>query len=213
MKTTTTSLKTKLLSPYFGELPEWFDKYELPVGYDFLLDQDLERFCKRVKATLEIDCDIEWGSTKVSDFRCALGLIYADELKGYDFWGTVDLDMVFGDVKKWFPDDMVSQYDVVSNHDTYVSGPFTLYRNSPEVNNLFKEFPLWKEKMTGETNGWVEQEYSKLLEDSGLRYKYMSEQGDYTDTTSKLVKKDGKLYQYGNEIAMFHFRRRKQWPL
>lgn len=210
---TTTSLKIKLLSPYFGELPEWYDKYQSPEGYDFLLDQDLEGFRKRVKDVLGIDCPIEWGSTKVSDYRCALGLLYAKELEGYDYWGTVDLDMVFGDTKKWFPDEMVSQFDVVSNHDTYVSGPFTLYKNSDEVNNLFKSYHGWQDKMVGGTNGWVEQEYSNLLEASGLKYKYMSEQGDYTDTTTRLEKRDGKLYQYGNEIAMFHFRRRKNWPL
>ena len=67
------SYRIKLLSPYFGELPEWYDQYEPPVGYDFLLDQDLEGFKKRVKDVLGIDCPIEWGSTKVSDYRCALG--------------------------------------------------------------------------------------------------------------------------------------------
>jgi hypothetical protein len=207
------SLKIKLLSPYFGELPEWYDKYKPPKGFDFLLDRDLEGFKERVKATLGIDCPIAWGSSKVCDYRCALGLLYAKELEGYDFWGTVDLDMVFGDVKEWFPDSLLEQYDVISNHDTYVSGPFSLYRNSLEVNTLFKNCSDWREQMQGETNGWVEKTFSRELEKSGLRYKYMSEQGDYTDTTSKLVKKDGKLYQYGKELAMFHFRRRKAWPL
>jgi hypothetical protein len=207
------SLKIKLLSPYFGELPSWMEFYEHPKGFDFLLDQDLEGFCKRVKATLGIDCPITWGSTKVCDYRCTLGLLYAKELEGYDYWGTVDLDMVFGDVKKWFPDSLIKKYDVISNHFNYVSGPFSLYRNTERVNNLFKNCADWKDQMQGGTNGWVEKTFSRELEKSGLKYKYVSYQGDYTDTTSKLVKKDGKLYQYGKEIPLFHFRRRKQWPL
>jgi hypothetical protein len=209
------SSKTKLLIvPFFGQLPEWYDKYEKPEGYDLLLDQDLEGFKKRVKSVLGIDCGIKPGTGKVWDFRPALGLLYAKEAKGYDFWGHTDLDCVYGNVDKWVTDEFLSGLDIHSNHNTYVCGCWTLYRNTDEVNNLFKKFSGWKDKMQGsEANGWVESEYSRTLEKSGLRYKYTFWQGNPYTETPNLKKENGKLYQDGEEIMMFHFRRSKLWPL
>jgi len=200
--------------PFFGELPEWYDKYEVPDGYDMLLDQDLEGFKKRVKDKLGIDCPIIWGTGKVWDYRCALGLLYEEEIKGYDFWGHTDYDCVYGNVDKWVTDDFLSNLDLHSNHNTYVNGCWSLYRNTPEVNNLFKQCPEWKEKMIyPEANGWVENEYSRTLEQSGLRYEYTFWQGNPYTTEPNLKKKGGKLYQDGQEIMMFHFRRSKKFPL
>ena len=207
-------IKKLLIMPYFGDLPEWYDKYTPPEGYDFLLDQDLEGFKKRVKDVLGIECSIISGTGKIWDFRCALGLLYAKELEGYDFWGHTDFDCVYGDTSKWVTDEFLNELDVHSNHNTYVNGCWTLYRNIPEVNELFKKSPNWKSYMQGtEPNGWVEGEYSRTLENSGLRYKYTFWQGNPYDSNPKLEKKDGKLYQDGEEIMMFHFRRSKKWPL
>lgn len=207
--------KTKLLiSPFFGQLPEWYNQYEPPKGYDFLLDQDLEGFSKRVKSVLGIDCGIISGTGKIWDFRPALGLLYADEVNGYDFWGHTDLDCVYGDVDKWVTDEFLNTLDVHSNHNTYVCGCWTLYRNTERVNNLFREYPDWKQKMEGsEPNGWVEMEYSRVLESSGIPYQYTFWQGNPYTENPNLIKENGCLYQDGEEIMMFHFRRTKKWPL
>jgi len=207
-------LKKLLIVPYFGQLPEWYGKYEKPEGYDLLLDQDLDGFKKRVKDVLGFDCPIEEGSGKVWDFRPTLGLLYAKELEGYDFWGHTDLDCVYGDVDKWVTDEFLSNLDVHSNHSTYVCGCWSLYRNVPEVNNFFKKHPFWQDFMVEKTpNGWVETDFSRYLESSGLRYKYTFWQGDPWADTFNLKKENGKLYQDGEEIMMFHFRKTKKWPL
>lgn len=208
------------ICPYFGDFPEWMGKYvkhaeKLKMyGYDFLIDTDIEGFKKRVKDKLGIDCPIIPGTGKVQDYRATFGVLYEEELKDYEWYGHVDFDMVFGDVDKWFPNSLLEQYDVISNHGTYICGPWTLYRNTDSVNNLFRDYPDWKEKLIyPESNGWVEQEYSRALEASGLRYKYMFAQGDPYHPPFNLKKVDGKLYQDGVEIAMLHFRRHKVWPL
>lgn len=199
--------------PYFGKMPEWFHKYEKPKGYDFILDVDLESFKKRVKDKLGIDYPGVYGSGKLHDYRGALGLLYEEEIKGHDFWVTTDFDMVYGDVDKWFTDELLDQYDIISNHDTYVSGPWSMYRNIPLVNELFKKGE-WKENMSSpESTGWIESGYSRVVENSGLRWKYMSEQGDPYHPPFNLKKVNGKLYQDGVEIPMLHFRRLKTWPL
>lgn len=209
-----------LICPWFGPLPEWWPKYEEHIkhlkaqGYDFLLTNDVDDFKLRCKEKLGVDAPIVEGGSKIHDFRATFGVLYADEIKGYDFWGHTDFDMVYGDVNKFFPDKFYENLDIHSNHDTYMCGPWSLYRNKLEVNLLFMQFPGWKEKLEDpKTSGWVEMEFSRLVEKSGLRYKYTFEQGNPYTTTPNLSFENGKLYQDGVEIAMFHFRRSKRWPL
>lgn len=205
-----------LITPFFGDFPQWMDNFQPPKGYAWLLDTDLDKFKKRVKDKLGIDYPGVYGSGKVHDYRCALGLLYEEEIESFDYWGTIDFDMCFGDVGKWFPDELISQYDIVSNHDTYVSGPFSLYRNVPEVNGLFLKADNWQQYLIHpESNAWVENDFSRLLERSSLRYKYMSEQGNPWCKVLNLKKENGNLYQDGIEIPMLHFRHFKNndWPL
>jgi glycosyltransferase involved in cell wall biosynthesis len=210
----TSIYKKVIITPYFGQLPEWMDKFEVPEGYDWILDNDLVAFKLRVKSKLGIDYPGELGSPKVWDYRGALGLLYEDEIKEYDFWAHCDFDMAFGDVNKWFDDETLSKLEIWSNHHEYICGPWTLYRNSERVRKLFMEFPEWKEKMIHpETNGWVENEFSRLVEQCGLRYRYSFFQGDPYNPPFNLTKVDGKLFQDGKEIPMLHFRHDKRWPL
>lgn len=200
--------------PFFGPLPEWWGKFEIPKGYNFILDDDLEGFKQRVKAKLGIDYPGTSGSGKVWDYRCALGLLYEDEIKKYDYWGHTDPDCVFGDVDKWVTDEFLSSVTVHSNHHSYVNGCWSLYRNAKPINRLFQDYPFWAEKMVHpEPNGWVENEFSRTLEESGFKYAYTFWQGWPYTTIPNLTKQDGKLYQDGEEIMMFHFRRSKKWPL
>jgi len=206
-----TKTKKLLIIPFFGPLPEWMDRYQPPAGYDFLLVTDLEDFKKRCQEILGIDVPIEAGKGKVWDIRPALGLLYAKELLGYTWWGITDLDCVYGDVDKWVTDEFLNELDVHSNHDTYVCGCWSLFRNTKEVNELFMRHPYWKDFMTDpRINAWVEADFSRFLENSGFRYKYTFWQGDPDNPN---LDQDGiKLFQSGKEIMMYHFRRQKTWP-
>lgn len=209
--------KKLFIMPYFGDLPEWIEKYEVPKGYDMLVDTDYEGFKRRVKDKLGIDYPGLPGTGKVWDYRGALGCLYQEELKDYEFWGHTDFDCVYGDVDKWVSEDFLKDLDIHSNHGTYMNGCWSLYRNTKEVNELFMKAD-WKRYMAlPEANGWVEGEYSRQVENSGLRYLYTFWQGNPYDSEPQLKKEDGKLYQMINgewqEIMMFHFRRSKKWPL
>lgn len=231
-------LRKLIITPYFGSFPEWmdlwladFNRTMRPQGYDLLLDTDLPSFKERVKKKLGVDCPIVRGSSKVWDYRGSLGVLYQEEIKDFDFYGCVDFDVVWGQINKWAGDEVLSELDVYSTHNAYVCGAFSLFRNSAEVNNLFRNFPLWQTKLEDPApSGWIEQQYSRVLEISGLRYRYdISPQGNpFTD--SPLLKKDnGRLFQYilkedsdvldwgkaWKEIGLFHFRRSKHkgWPL
>lgn len=212
------ALKKLILTPYFGPFPEWMASFEPPVGYDWLLDTDLEAFKKRVKEKLGIEYPGVYGSGKVWDYRCALGLLYEKEIRGYDYWGHCDFDMVFGDMNNFYPDSLITDYDLISGHNTYVNGCFSLYRNCKEINKLFFSCPNWVSNMTDEkASGWVEEEYSRQLEKSGLKYIYTFFQGNPWNKKPLLIKNGDSLFQDINgtwkEVAFFHFRHSKKWPL
>ncbi|KAA6438908.1 hypothetical protein FEM33_15160 [Dyadobacter flavalbus] len=78
---------------------------------------------------------------KICDFRPAFGLIFADYLKGSRFWGTCDVDILLGDIRKFITEDLLSRYDVITAKREYLIGHFTLYRNTRKVNYLFKKSP------------------------------------------------------------------------
>lgn len=207
-----------MITPYFGDFPPWMNKYEPPKGYAWLLDTDLEKFKKRVKDKLGIDYPGLPNTGKVWDYRPCLGLLYEEEIKQYEFWGHTDFDCIYGDVSNWVTDEFLYGLDVHSNHSTYVNGCWSLYRNDGEVNNLFWRYPDWREKLIhSSSNGWVENEFSRTLEKSYLRYQYTFWQGDPYTTKPYLKKYGNNLYQNINgkweEIMMFHFRRSKIWPL
>lgn len=217
-------LKKLLICPYFGPFPEWMDLFIAdfmrtmqPQGYSILIDTDLPAFKERVKEKLGIDCPIVRGTGKSWDYRCALGLLYEEELKGYDYWGTADFDVAFGYISKFLPDAELEKLDVFSSHNEYVCGFFSLYKNSQEVNNLFMQYPEWKDMMIyPEPNGWVEQMFSRTLEQSGLKYAYTFWQGNPWTTFPQLKKEGLTLLQFlpqgWTEIAYFHFRHSKRWP-
>lgn len=211
-------MKKLFITPWFGELPTWFDHYLKNIeslkakGYDFLMPTDLADFKQRCADRLGVTCPIEPGTGKLHDFRMALGLLYQEEAVGYDFWGHTDFDCVYGKVDDFVTDEFLQDLDIHSDCPDYVCGPWTLYRNIDQVNTLFYQQADWKSRLeeTAST-GWVEREYSRLVERSGLRYKYTLFHA-YTDPESLYYREDGRLYSGSREIMMYHFRRTKVWP-
>ncbi len=219
------SIKKLIICPYFGDMPPWMDEfidnYEAtlkPNGYDLLIDTDLEGFKERVRKNLLIEYPGLPGTGKVWDYRCTLGYLYWNELADYDYWGHMDFDVVFGDVNAFLPDSKLETLDVYSTHHEYVCGCFSMYKNSLPVKCLFMRQPNWGEFLNKpEPNGWVETDFSRLLERSGLKYAYEFPQGNPWTIEPILTLKNNKLYQYigteWREIMLFHFRHSKKWPL
>jgi hypothetical protein len=81
---------------------------------------------------------------KLCDFRPFFGLAFEDILKGHDFWGYCDLDMMFGDLGKLFTDDFLNALDVFSAHNSQLIGHFTILRNVEAVNRLGFQIESWR---------------------------------------------------------------------
>ncbi|GEN78028.1 DUF6625 family protein [Chryseobacterium hagamense] len=81
---------------------------------------------------------------KFCDFKPAYGYMFQELIKGYDFWGHCDLDIIYGDIRSFFTSEFLESYDYISVRHDYTTGCFGLYRNNPLLMNLFKESKDYK---------------------------------------------------------------------
>lgn len=216
-------MRKMMICPWFGQLPPWFDKYLANAetlekyGYRWLITTNLKLFKERVGDLLGIDAPIVSGQAKVHDYRPALGLLFKEELEGYDFWGHTDFDCVYGKVDDFVPDEFLNCLDIHSNHVNYVCGPWTLYRNRQDINELFLRSSVWRRKLLDPLiSGWAEHEFTAEVDagdsEGRLRRQYTFWQGNPDDDEDLTLSPSGKLFQGEDEIMMFHGRRTKRWP-
>jgi hypothetical protein len=82
---------------------------------------------------------------KVIDMKPLFGFLFRDIIKGYEFWGHIDNDMLLGNVGEIL-DPLLDDYDVIIPNQQDCAdkdcdrtwGPFTLYRNVPRITELFR---------------------------------------------------------------------------
>lgn len=152
---------------YMGKMPEWFPLWVKSCAanpsVDFLLytDQQLEKLpgniiCRgmtlrslqeRFSRVLDFECSLE-APYKLCDYKVIYGEAFQEDLRGYDFWGHCDIDMVFGDLRKFITEDILNSYDRI-----FEVGHLCLYRNRVGTNHLYRKkgalFPyekVFKEK-------------------------------------------------------------------
>ena len=73
---------------------------------------------------------------KLCDYKPAFGEAFADLLAGYDLWGFCDLDVLWGDIRAFFPDEILRGYPRILTR-----GHCSLFRSDPETNALYRTLP------------------------------------------------------------------------
>ena len=146
-------MKCALIVPYFGKLPVFFqlflnscvankhftwyiftdDKtqfiYPENVKVEYTsFDETKDRFKKILGDKIVLE-----RPYKLCDYKPTYGLVYSDVLKGYDYWGHCDIDLLFGNLEKYVVPLMETGYDKI-----FAAGHLTLYRNTIENNTVFK---------------------------------------------------------------------------
>ena len=153
--------------PYFGKWPEWIELYFFSCGrnpmIDFIFYTDCplpqhqykntifyqctyEEYCQLISKRLGIDYHCE-KPYKLTDLKPFIGVIHEQELKGYDFWGMGDLDLVYGDLSMLVNDEMSDRYDLITTHNYHIAGHFCICRNNEFYRNLCFKIKDWKQKM------------------------------------------------------------------
>ena len=144
--------KIIIIIPYFGKLPEIYAFWRQSalnnpsIDFLFVADSYIEQTenIKVLNITFEqlknymqnfFDFTITLPSPyKLCDFRPAYGDVFGDYIKGYDFWGWGDIDLIYGDLRYFFTDEILSMYDVISGW-----GHLTLYRNNDFCNKFYRK--------------------------------------------------------------------------
>jgi len=127
-----------------------------------LLTTSFADFRNRVSSHLGIAP--KWTAAyKVCDLRPCLGQIYAEEIAAYDYWGFGDLDVIYGDIRRFYTPEVL-RHDLISTHETRVSGHLVLLRNTPRINEAFKSIPRWRTLLArAEHTGFDEGHFSRLF--------------------------------------------------
>ena len=84
---------------------------------------------------------------KLCDLKPALPYVHRDMTAGYDFVGFGDLDVIYGDIRSFYDDQLLSRFDMLSSHRDRVSGHLFLMRNSEKNITAFQRVPGWKETL------------------------------------------------------------------
>jgi hypothetical protein len=98
----------------------------------------------RAAAASRLGIRLAWTNTyKLCDLKPALGFIHEHEIAGYDHWGFGDLDVIYGDIRRFFAPAVLS-HDLVTTHEHIVAGHFSVLRTTPRMLTAFKRVPDWK---------------------------------------------------------------------
>lgn len=146
--------KIIILSAYFGQVPSCMRlfikscSHNKGIEYIFFTDQIIANTPENVriiKMTLEefsLLASKKLGIKKIylkkpykcCDFKPTYGTIFEDYIKGYEFWGHCDFDLVFGDVLGVIPEDAWKKYDKI-----LPLGHLSFYRNTKTVNSRYRK--------------------------------------------------------------------------
>jgi len=95
---------------------------------------------EKLQFAVNIDCPY-----KLCDFKPAYGFIFHELIKGYDFWGHGDLDVVYGNIRSFMTEEVLNNYDIISSRHDYITGTFCLFRNNQQMNTLFMQSNDYKQ--------------------------------------------------------------------
>lgn len=144
--------KIAIFIVWFGELPNYFELWKNSVIYNqsidfyFVSDQkiveesnlisifynELGDLKREIENRIEFKICLKYPY-KICDYKPMIGYLFEDILAGYDYWGYCDLDMIFGDIRKYLSDKLINNYDKIFN-----KGHLTLYKNDADMRELFK---------------------------------------------------------------------------
>lgn len=144
--------KIAIIVAYFGKFPNYFPLWlkscgknptvdfivvtdqELNVPYDNIIVKNMQLSDLQNKATAVLGFEAALANPyKCCDYRPLYGLLFADILFGYDYWGHCDIDLIFGDLQYFF-----DKYDLYSYDKFGTLGHLALYKNSDKMNNSYK---------------------------------------------------------------------------
>lgn len=168
---------------YFGKLPPffhfWLKSCEANQDIDFLIvtDNQIRTDAKNIKV---YNCSLDeirkraerlFGfhvslntPHKLCDYKPLFGLLFDEFTRGYDFWGYCDSDLIFGKIRNFITDQILSEHDYILG-----MGHFHL-----QLTNDKKFEAVWKTARGVGDNAYYEAGFNPtcfLEQDNGMQWK------------------------------------------
>lgn len=139
--------------PYFGKLPSNFQLWLLSCKcnptINWVIYTDDRRsfdyppnvkvkYCsfddikRRIQSFYDFKIDLSrpW---RLALMKSAYGEIFYEDIKQYDFWGYCDIDLMWGNIRKFYTDDVLNKYFRIG-----FQGHSTLFPNTPMARTLYR---------------------------------------------------------------------------
>ena len=152
------------MGTYFGSWPKWFPAFFLScqavkdIDWLFFTDCKIPAVtCHHIKfipmnikqlnhlASEKLGFYIQKDSYSQLDIRPAYGVVFKEYFTGYDFWGHCDFDVIWGNIRSFITDSILSKHQIISSRKDKLAGHFTLWKNEPKTNTLFKSVPEYRQ--------------------------------------------------------------------
>lgn len=225
-------MKIKLLTPWFGPLPDWLPQFQAQMnGFELvdwqLFQPELRNLLYDAEQVTGVPCLKATPYAAVCDTRPLWGRMF--DYDDAEWWGWCDLDVCFGDLDRLLGP-LLADHDVISC-EQHVSGPLTILRNCPAVNDLWRSGPYEEVLAEPEYMNWDEDgfgnprnpSFTQLVTNNGLRFH--GDDRTWVEGRDTLPNgapsrgcelRDGKLLEVptGRELLAYHFSLSpKRWPM
>lgn len=144
--------KIAFIIPYFGKLKNYFQlflescKYNETIDWIIFTDDHFdykypknvhvnyctfneirEKFIKKFNFKISLD-----KPYKLCDYKPTYGYVFSEYLSEYDFWGFCDIDLIWGDIRQFYTEELLDKFDKIGFY-----GHSTIFRNNEYINKLF----------------------------------------------------------------------------
>ena len=151
--------KIIFIIPYFGKFKNYFQlflnscKYNDTVNWLIFTDDytefqypnnvkvvytTFEKIRNQIQSKFDFKICLE-KPYKLCDYKVTYGYVFSEYIKQYDFWGYCDIDLIWGNIRKFYTDNLLNNNDKIGFY-----GHCTIYRNNEEINKMFMKKNKWK---------------------------------------------------------------------
>lgn len=124
---------------YFGKLPNYFEfwlsscKYNKTINFLLFTDDktkydypdnvnvkytSFEEIRKIIQSKFDFKISLD-TPYKLCDYKPAYGYIFNEYLSKFNFWGHCDLDVIFGNLRKFLPEKILMNYDKIGKYRSF----------------------------------------------------------------------------------------------
>ena len=183
-----------LIIPFFGKWPIWFDAHLKSIEFNstinWLIPTDceipekhppniefLQMSFEEIKSMFNkrLGFKVHLNYRKFCDLKPTYAHVFEDYISNYDFWGFCDMDIIWGDIRKFMNQDVLEKYDIISSRKQAISGHFNIFRNTEKTKFLYRSIHDYENLLaTSKLTRFDEKLLTEILKenDRGLNTKW-----------------------------------------